>query len=65
MQDIYLPQQMQEPPIQSVSHTAFGRVIKPKYEEAPPARGDVLSEEVFTELAVKFKVIAQQKGIQL
>jgi hypothetical protein len=60
-----LPLQPQEPPIQAVSHTALGRTVKRKFEEAIAAGGDVLSEEDLTELAAKFKVIAQQKGVQL
>ncbi len=60
MPDIQLPLQPQEPPIQSVSHTALGRV-----EEALAAGGDALSEEDFMELVAEFKVLAEQKGIQL
>ena len=62
--ETHLPLQPQEPPIQAVSHTALGRTIKQKFEEAIAAGGDMLSEVDFIELA-KFKVIAQQKGVQL
>jgi hypothetical protein len=38
--DIQLPLQPQDPLIQSVSHTALGRVVNQKFEEALAAGGD-------------------------
>ncbi len=63
--DRQLSLQPQDPPIQSVSHTALGRVIKQKFEDALAAGGDALSEEDFMDLADKFKNLAEQKGVQL
>jgi hypothetical protein len=63
--DMQLPLHPQEPKVQSVFHTALGRVVKQKFEEALAASGDALSEEDFMELAAKFKVLAEQKGVQL